>query len=106
VTPIMTGIICSNRRMMYLPTPTPLVKGSPRASWTKHSVGPPRPLRRADALGGVSQACLHFTLIASKSRTPKALIFTSVTFSDQTAVVFGYHSGAVGKSVASNASAC
>ena len=28
VTPMMTGIICSSRRMMYLPTPTPSRKGS------------------------------------------------------------------------------
>ena len=37
---------------------------------------------------------------------PKALTFTSVTLSDQADVVFWYHSGAVGKSVASKASAC
>src|SRR5215213_7167090 len=40
VTPMMTGIICSSRRMMYLPTPTPSHKGFGRASSTKHSGGP------------------------------------------------------------------
>src|SRR5215207_8908941 len=57
VTPIMTGIICSSRRMMYLPTPTPSRKRFGRASRTKHSGGPPKLLRRADALSDVSRAC-------------------------------------------------
>ena len=48
----------------------------------------------------------YFTLMAAKSRTPKALTFTSVTRSDQADVVLLYHSGAVGKSAASSASAC
>src|SRR6478609_10778308 len=55
VTPMMTGIICSSRRRMYLPTPAPSHQGSGRASWTKHSVSPPQLLRRADTLTGLSR---------------------------------------------------
>ena len=106
VTPMMTGIICSSRRMMYLPTPTPSRQGSEEppgrniASARRNCSGGP-------TLSAVFHALVvHFTLIAAKSSTPKALTLTSVTLSDQTAVVFGYHSGADGKSSASSASAC
>src|SRR5215212_9872965 len=33
VTPMMTGIICSSRRMMYLPTPTPSRQRFGKAPW-------------------------------------------------------------------------
>src|ERR671910_732691 len=98
VTPMMTGIICSRRRMMYLPTPTPSRQGSEERS-LRNIVSARRNCSGGPTLSAVLHAVVHLTLIATKSRTPKAVILTSVTFSDQTAVVFGYHNGAVGKSV-------
>ena len=58
---MMTGIICSSRRMMYLPTPTPSRKGR-KSLLMKHSVGPPKLLRRADTLSGISRACASLHL--------------------------------------------
>src|SRR5829696_7556160 len=62
VTPMMTGIICNSRRMMYLPTPTSLSSRSDKAPWWKHSVGPPKLLRRADTLSGSSRSCRSLDL--------------------------------------------
>ena len=95
VTPRITGIICSNRRMMYLPTSPPLAR-RPRKSVSgrKHSVGPPEiRLRRADGLPAMlSQSLLvHFTCDRNseiEDHRPKAVIFTPVTLSDQPTVVW------------------
>src|SRR5919112_1140299 len=73
VTPMMTGIICSSRRTMYLPTPTPSRQRFGSAFRTKHSVGPPILLRRADTLSGISRACRSLHLDSHEVENAEAV---------------------------------
>ena len=48
----------------------------------------------------------HFVWIATRSRFSNGSTLTLVTLSEKPTVVLGYHSGAVGMSLPSSASAC
>src|SRR3954452_16846593 len=98
VVPMITGIICSSRRMTYLPirpsfSPPPqsgdrhpsAASGRGRrggdAAKSQDSFGPLAWYRRAETHLGQGVRC-YFTLIEVRSGVPKGVTLTSLTRSD------------------------
>ena len=106
---MMTGIICSSRRMMYLPTRHPLSSRFGRAIWIATQRRPRQQLAHSGPTvisGPISRATqFHFTLIEVKSMHPNGVTLTSVTRSDQPTPACSSTSAWSGSPVARMASA-